>query len=245
VEFWAKAIRLPLRALPHGMVLPILTGRLRGRKWIVGSCVHSCWIGSYELEKQRAFARVTPFGGTVLDLGANVGFYTLLAAELVGPSGHVHAFEPVPRNLQYLRRHIALNGLANVSVNETAVSDASGKRRFRFHTSAAMGHLSDDGQIEVNAIALDQFVFGTAVKTLHSIKIDVEGAEFSVLQGAREVLSQHRPALLLATHSHALRSNCLDLLAAHGYMVRPIGTSNSFKADEFLAIHQGSSGSSA
>ena len=97
MEPWAKVIRLPLRCLPPRLVVPILTGRLRGRKWIVGSGVHSCWIGSYELEKQLAFARVTPFGGTVLDLGANVGFYTVLAAELVGPSGRVHAFEPVPR----------------------------------------------------------------------------------------------------------------------------------------------------
>jgi len=237
MNFWARAIRSPLRLLPTGMVLPILTGRLRGRKWIVGSGDHSCWIGSYELGKQRAFAQVTPFGGTVLDLGANVGFYTLLAAELVGPSGRVHAFEPVPRNLQYLRRHIALNGLTNVSVIEAAVSDASGKRRFRLHVSAAMGHLGDDGQLEVRTVALDQFVFGTSVAAPHSIKIDVEGAEFSVLQGAREVLSQHRPALLLATHSHALRSQCLDLLAAHGYTVRPINTSDGDMADEFVAIH--------
>jgi FkbM family methyltransferase len=184
---------------------------------------------------------VTPFGGTVLDLGANVGFYTLLAAELVGPSGRVHAFEPVPRNLQYLRQHIALNGLTNVSVVEAAVSDAGGRRRFRLHVSAAMGHLGDDGQMEVSTVALDQFVFETAVAAPHSIKIDVEGAEFSVLQGARETLSQHRPSLLLATHSHALRSHCLDLLAAHGYMVRPIETRNGDRADEFLAIHHGSS----
>ncbi len=237
MEFWAKAIRLPLRCLPHGMIVPILTGRLRGQKWIVGSSVHSCWIGSYELEKQRAFARVTPFGGTVLDLGANVGIYTLLAAELVGPCGRVHAFEPVPRNLQYLRRHIALNGLKNVSVIEAAVSDASGKRRFRLQTSSAMGHLGDDGQMEVSTVALDHFVFGTAVAAPHSIKIDVEGAEFSVLHGAREVLSQHRPAILLATHSRALRSQCLALLAEHGYMVRPIETNDGNSADEFLAIY--------
>src|ERR1039458_761748 len=176
MNIWARAIRSPSRLLPPATVLPILSGRLRGQKWIVGSGVHSCWIGSYEWEKQRAFARVTPFGGTVLDLGANVGFYTLLAAELVGPSGHVHAFEPVPRNLQYIRRHIALNGLTNVSVVEAAVSNASGKRRFRLDTSPAMGHLGDDGQIEVSAVALDQFVFGTAVAAPHSIKIDVEGA---------------------------------------------------------------------
>ena len=79
MELWAKVIRLPLRTVPPGTVVPILTGRLRGRKWIVGSGDHSCWIGSYELEKQRAFAQVVHPGETVFDLGANVGFYTLLA----------------------------------------------------------------------------------------------------------------------------------------------------------------------
>lgn len=241
MESLAKAIRLPLRLLPARMVVPILTGRLRGRKWVVGSGEHSCWIGSYELEKQRAFAQVTPLGGTVLDLGANVGFYTLLAAELVGHYGSVHAFEPVSRNLQYLRCHIALNGLANVTVIEAAVSDTNGKRRFRLHHSPAMGHLSDDGQKEVSTVTLDEFVFGT-VTTPHSIKIDVEGAEYAVLQGAREVLAQHRPALLLATHNRDLRKVCLELLAEHDYAVRPVGTSNGDAADEFLAIANGRGG---
>lgn len=232
MNLWARAIRSPLRALPPGLVLPILTGRLRGRKWIVGSGVHSCWIGSYELEKQRAFAQVVHRGDTVFDLGANAGFYTLLASELVGPSGHVYAFEPVPRNLLYLRRHMALNELTNVTEIEAAVCDASGRRHFQLHQSTAMGHLTDDGAIEVSTVTLDHFVFGTGVVPPNSIKIDVEGAEFSVLQGAREVLAQNRPALFLATHSQTLRTQCLELLAAHGYRVRPLGTRN----DEFLAL---------
>jgi FkbM family methyltransferase len=235
MTFWVRAIRSPLRLLPPDMVLPILTGRLRGRKWIVGSCVHSCWIGSYEFDKQRAFAEVTGRGATVLDLGSNVGFYTLLAAELVGSSGHVYAFEPVQRNIEFLRRHIALNKLKNVTVIEAAICESTGRRRFQFHKSAAMGHLSDAGQTEVSTVTLDDFVFRSGA-TPNSIKIDVEGAELSVLQGAREMLSQHRPALLLATHSRALRVRCLDLISEHGYVVRAIGKNDREGADEFLAI---------
>lgn len=235
MNFWSRAIRSALRLLPPGMVLPILTGRLRGRKWIVGSCVHSCWIGSYEFDKQCAFAEVTGRGATVLDLGSNVGFYTLLAAELVGSSGRVYAFEPVQRNVEFLRRHITLNKLTNVTVIEAAICEQTGRRRFQFHESAAMGHLSDGGQTEVSTVTLDDFVFRWGA-TPNSVKIDVEGAEFSVLQGAREMLSQHRPALLLATHSSALRDQCLDLIAEHGYVVRAIGKNDGEGADEFLAI---------
>jgi len=235
MNFWARAIRSPLRLLSPDIVLPILTGRLRGRKWIVGSGVHSCWIGSYEFDKQRAFAQVTARGATVLDLGSNVGFYALLAAELVGSSGCVYAFEPVQRNIEFLRRHIALNNLTNVHVIECAICELTGRRRFQFHKSAAMGHLSDGGQTEVSTITLDDFVSRWGA-TPDSIKIDVEGAEFSVLQGAREVLSQYRPALLLATHSRALRDQCLDLIAEHGYVVRAIGNIDRERADEFLAV---------
>jgi FkbM family methyltransferase len=235
MNFWVRAIRSPLRLLPPGMVLPILSGRLRGRKWIVGSCVHSCWIGSYEFDKQRAFAEVTGRGSTVLDLGSNVGFYTLLAAELVASSGRVYAFEPVQRNIEFLRRHIALNKMTNVTVIQAAVCESTGRRRFQFHKSAAMGHLSDAGQTEVSTVTLDDFVFKWGASP-NAIKIDVEGAELSVLKGAREMLSQHRPALLLATHSRSLRDQCLDLIAEHGYLVRAIGSNDPEGADEFLAI---------
>jgi FkbM family methyltransferase len=240
--FWAKAIRLPLRALPPGMVVPILSGRLQGRKWIVGAGVHSFWIGSYELNKQRAFAELVHSGETVFDLGANVGFYTLMASELTGPSGHVYAFEPVARNLRYLRRHLSLNAVTNVTVIEAAVSDVRGLRRFQIHESTAMGHLNDRGQTEVRTFTLDQLVFGNIVKVPNSIKIDVEGAELSVFQGARELLARHRPALLFATHSCELRSQCLRFLRAHGYTVRPIETGRDDEADEFLGICDGGSG---
>ena len=97
-----------------------------------------------------------------------------------------------------------------------------------------MGHLSDAGQTEVSTVTLDDFVFRSGA-TPNSIKIDVE-RELSVLQGAREMLSQHRPALLLATHSRALRDQCLDLIAEHCYVVRAIGKNDCEGADEFLAI---------
>ena len=93
---------------------------------------------------------------------------------------------------------------------EAAVCDANGRRRFQFHQSAAMGHLTDDGAFEVSTVTLDHFVFETGVTPPNSIKIDVEGAEFSVLQGAREVLAQNRPALLLATTGKLCGLNVLN-----------------------------------
>ena len=126
-----RLARLPLRAIPPEMKLPILQGRLRGKKWIAGSSVHGCWLGSYEYNKRQVFEKVVASGSVVFDIGANVGYYTLLAAVLVGPRGKVVAFEPVPDNLRYLKEHLRLNHIANVSVIEDAVSDDSGEIFFR------------------------------------------------------------------------------------------------------------------
>ena len=104
-----RVLRFPLRLLPPETIVPILQGRLRGKRWIVGSGNHGCWLGSYEYEKRRAFEQTISAGNIVFDVGAHVGFYTLLASTLVGPTGRVVAFEPAPRNLRYLKEHLRLN----------------------------------------------------------------------------------------------------------------------------------------
>src|SRR5512139_3781902 len=84
-----KALRFPLRLIPDDATLPILQGRLRGKRWISGSCNHGCWLGSYEYHKRVLFERTITPGSVVFDLGAHVGFYTLLASVLVGHAGRV------------------------------------------------------------------------------------------------------------------------------------------------------------
>ncbi len=75
----------------------VVQGPLRGKRWIAGSSNHGCWLGSYELAKQRKVIELVRPGMVCWDVGAHVGFYTLLFAELVGPLGRVFAFEPLPR----------------------------------------------------------------------------------------------------------------------------------------------------
>ncbi|MDW8317197.1 MAG: FkbM family methyltransferase, partial [Anaerolineae bacterium] len=77
-----RVLRFPLRLIPPKAVLPIMQGRLKGRKWIVGSSSHGCWLGSYEYAKRIVFERTVRENSVVFDIGAHVGFYTLLAAVL-------------------------------------------------------------------------------------------------------------------------------------------------------------------
>ena len=104
-----RLLRLPLRLLPAGAVVPILSGPLRGRRWVVGAGPHGYWLGTYEADKQRLLQTLLREGDCFFDVGANVGFFTLLASALVGRSGRVVAFEPLPQNLAFLRRHLLLN----------------------------------------------------------------------------------------------------------------------------------------
>jgi FkbM family methyltransferase len=197
----------------------ILGGPLRGWRWVPAAASHGCWLGVFERAEQDVFARTVRAGDVVYDLGANVGFYTLLAAKLAGPTGRVVAFEPVPRNLGYLRRHLALNHCDNVSVVAAAVSDRSGTARFREGPAHTVGSLTASDGYEVNVVALDDFE-GPVPRV---IKIDVEGAEADVLRGAKRVLREARPMVLLSTHSTALRHECIGILAEAGYGVRPMG----------------------
>src|SRR5712692_7002997 len=103
-----RLARYPLKLVPPTMVMPVLTGKLRGKRWIVGSGIHGCWLGWYESEKQRAISKEVRSNTVFYDIGANVGFYSLLASMLVGP-GKVFSFEPMPRNFSYLKRHLDLN----------------------------------------------------------------------------------------------------------------------------------------
>src|SRR5215471_5126199 len=93
-----KLLRLPLRLMPRDVRVPILQGQLKGKWWIAGSNSHGCWLGSYEFDKRRLFEQTIKPGATVFDIGANVGFYTLLSSVLVGSGGKVYTFEPVPSN---------------------------------------------------------------------------------------------------------------------------------------------------
>lgn len=105
--FVGRMIRWPLRLIPAEAQLPILQGVLRGKRWIAGSSTHGCWAGSYEYEKQLLFTQTITKGNVVFDIGAHVGFYTLLSSVLVQDQGRVFAFEPLPRNVIYLSEHVS------------------------------------------------------------------------------------------------------------------------------------------
>lgn len=208
-----KVLRLPLRLVPLDKEVPILQGRLRGKKWVTGSGDnHGYWLGSYELDMQKSFSSMIHKGDVLYDIGANAGFFTLLASELVGPAGRVFSFEPLPENVAYLKRHIDINHCNNVVVFEAAVSDKNGIDFLGKETSNAEWSILPGGTIKVKTLTLDDFCLKEKNAVPTHIKIDVEGNELAVLYGARRVLSDSSPVIFLETHGQQLHKQCCAFL---------------------------------
>ncbi|MBL8295585.1 MAG: FkbM family methyltransferase [Bryobacterales bacterium] len=236
IQSWVgRLLRGALGLMPKRAAVAVLQGPLRGARWIVGSATHGCWMGTYELTKQKLFAGLITPGTVVFDIGANVGFYTLLAARVTGPSGRVYAFEPLPRNVAFLREHLRMNRVGNVELVESAVSNFDGEGMFFADTDPHMGHLSLSGKFKVPVLQLSNFVEQHGASAPHLIKIDVEGAEAEVLDGAEALLRRYRPRILLATHSRPVHAECCARLRALGYALESITDQPVAQTDELLA----------
>ena len=241
IPFQPQIGRLLKIVLPNNLIVPIPQGRLRGKKWVIGSSNIECALGSYEYEKRVLFEARVSKSSVVYDIGAHVGFYTLLASELVQADGKVIAFEPVPRNLHYLKKHIDMNHCANVMVVDAAVSDKSGTCLFDEDLSNYTGHLSESGNLIVRVVSIDELLMGGKIPAPDYIKIDVEGAELLVLRGTKSTLSNYSPKIFLETHSHRVHNvhiDCCNFLTSLGYKLIPVVGNDLYNTREIFAYKE-------
>lgn len=232
-----KLLRLPLWFLRPGKVMPILSGRLIGKKWIVGSSPHSCWLGTYEREKQALFARTVSRKSTVFDIGGQVGFYTLLASRRVGREGKVYVFEPLTRNLVYLQKHLDLNKSGNVTVVEAALSYKNGYAFLDPGPDGEKAQHSSSGQLRVWTCTLDTLLELGKIPLPDTIKMDVGGGEFAALTGAKALLSRAHPTIFLTTHGDIAHRECCAFLEMLGYRLAPIDGKPLEESREIIATH--------
>ena len=234
-------LQLPLNLIPPQARVPILFGPLRGTRWIVGSGNHVCWLGVYEYRKQRVVQRMVRAGSTFYDIGAHVGFHSLLASRVVGPTGRVCSFEPFPRNLGYLHEHVRLNHAANVQIVEVAVADQAGVEAFG-ERGTYMGGLRESGALRVRTVSIDPLLADKTIPPPDFIKMDVEGGELRALHGMHDTLVRHRPTIFLATHSPDLHRECMQFLTELGYHIAPLVVGDDVsRTDELIARHPNSS----
>ena len=228
-----KSARKILKWALKGITVTVRRGPLKGKGWHL-TTRSRFWQGRYEPHQTRLFVETVKPGDVVYDVGAHVGYYSVLASTLVGDSGHVVGFEPVPANLHYLRRHLQINGCQNVTVIEACVAEAEGVSHFETR-GTGMGHIWEDGKLTVRTVSLDELVQAGKIPPPDCIKIDVEGAEYSVLQGAQALRARTYPTILLSLHGAQRRQQCFESLPARGYQLFPLGEEPLAEADEILA----------
>jgi len=151
---------------------------------------------SWEELTTEMFKKVVKEGDVVVDLGANIGYFTLLAARLVGKKGKVYAFEPGPINYSLLLKNIELNGYDNIVAVQRAVSDVTGKVRFFLDKKDTGAHTmyqpcSKGDFIEVESVTLDEF-FKDKKHLINVIKMDVEGAEMAAFSGMGRIIRENK-----------------------------------------------------
>lgn len=223
--------------IPDGMPLPILAGPLRGSRWLAGAApgpakglstlFNRCEPG--QLKEALRLAALER-DGICFDIGAHSGLYALALARA---SRLVYAFEPLPRNLAYLVRTLAVNRVRNVHVIPWAVGGASRLDGFQEGDHSSEGRLDAAGTMPVFTVTCDEF--STRYHAVPSLlKIDVEGTELEVLKGAMGILKSRRPAILLSTHGDGVKADCLRYLRDLGYgKAVPLDAASEAEAREF------------
>lgn len=203
------------------IILPIADGPLAGCPWIVSS--GSSFVrGRYEPEKTEAVLELVQPGDVVYDIGAHVGYFTVLFSREVGSDGRVFAFEPRDLNRGFLERHVSMNDCSNVSISNAAVGEGEGSARMNTRVGTGTGHLDAEGNVTVPLVSLDHLVYERGWPKPALLKIDVEGAEMRVLKGGRRAIEEARPRMILATHGDAIDAECHAFLETFGYSVEEI-----------------------
>jgi len=197
-------------------------------------------LGTADYDEQQWFADHVASGSTFYDIGANVGFFTLVAAKIVGADGFVVAFEPLPANVRQLEKNVTLNALTNVTVIPKAVGSIEGLAGFavgddgRDNSRLSEGPAEGAGEIEVPVTTVDAAVREHDLRMPDVLKIDVEGSEIEVLRGALQTIRRSRP--LIVAEVHGIGPEFADFvdreLSSFGYCAETISTGEALSTDD-------------
>jgi FkbM family methyltransferase len=198
----------------------------------VGQIAKNMWTGSFEAMERDFAVNGIKKGMRVLNIGANSGLYTIIASKMVGPSGEVHAFEPSSKTFELLQKNIELNDCRNVILNKLALSDFSGKLALNKDPS----HPDMDGHFfvsqmpetsslssgvieEIPCATLDEYwreLCRGKIQSVDFLVIDVEGAEFSVFNGAKRTIAAS-PNLVMIMECTTQLDEIRKLLSDFGF----------------------------
>jgi FkbM family methyltransferase len=190
-----------LRAYERGQKAGLLDHPVARRAFESGYLTYKLLIEAGPVSRLQPFVAA---GSTVVDVGANIGFFSLRFARWVGPGGHVIAIEPEQHNLDTLRRRVTRAGLDSaVDCVQAAAADRAGELRLALNPAHPGDHrIAAEGE-PIRAVTIDDLTVGDT-RPVSLVKIDVQGAEMMVLSGARRVVAANRPVLFIEVDDDAL-----------------------------------------
>jgi FkbM family methyltransferase len=212
------------------------SGPGQGLRFYAGRDTSRFGAGEYEQPVQDALASLVKPADVCYDIGANLGFFSLLFARFTGPAGLVYAFEPVPVNVSAIRRNAKLNGFDNLEVMEIALSSNDGRVELlvaKHVGGAVLGSVGVPppdlkGRRWVTTSSVDSLIERRKVRAPDVIKIDVEGAELDVLRGMERLLSERSPRLIIEVDDADRRvceekqAACMAFLEARAFEITPL-----------------------
>lgn len=244
---------------PHWVLLPCgETAQILMRSnSLIGRMVYSM---RFEQEEGKFLRRTLGQGMTVFDVGANVGWHTILMSQVVGPTGAVHAFEPFPETFHNLQLNVAINKLNQVTPQCLALSHEPGMISFHvfpegydvYNSIGAKDRqegVQATQQVSVPATTLDDYCRQRKLTSLDFLKIDVEGAEEFVLRGGQKVLEQSPKIIILIELFEPSARQCgssvaaalefLESLGFSSYKLTPDGLPVPLSAEEYEITRRG------
>jgi FkbM family methyltransferase len=188
-------------------------------------------LGTLELDEQQHLADSLSTGNVFYDIGANIGFYSTIAARICGEGGYVYAFEPIKESADRARSNAYLNNFNNVEVLEIAISDEVGEVRFAVGDSSVCNHIKKTGEdsctdleLVIPCSTIDNLIAEKKLRPPSVIMIDIEGAEFHAIRGMQETLKKYHPTIIMEVHwlIEEFRQTYEEILQPLGYSVRTL-----------------------
>lgn len=190
------------------------------------------WNGPSKFEYTPIFERLSQKVDSFIDIGANTGYYSILAAS-VNPNITIHSFEPAKGPAHYLRKNIAINNFrTKITAHDIALSDKesevefyevqNAKYRYLSHNLGGVGSLKKESNLNrtstiVKVLSLDHFVDRKGIQKIDLIKVDTEGTENLVLKGGPQTIQRFKPIIICETLFHRIEKELESIMRSHGY----------------------------
>lgn len=235
--------------LPTGKLHPVIRGELKDIQWVIHSS-SEYFLGNYETEISSVFIRHCTTNSVFYDIGANFGYFSILAAAL--GIKKIYTFEPLPNNITNIEAHLEANknqlDIFKINVLPIALSDSKKEVFFsdgannvaNTYVESSPFFQNAEKKIKVECESLDNLIFEQGFEPPTIIKIDVEGAEADVLKGALKTIKVYKPIIILSTHDAYVKGICeksLKILDEQGYIYSKIDQKYNLNLlDDFLAV---------